>query len=356
MRSGNFRGANLQNARLLNANLERAIFDGADLRKCDLANSNLRGASLRGSYLDHADLEMANLRNAELNRADLKSTNLLGADLQNAHLTDANLGNANLTGAKLEAALLEGTFFKDAVMSNARVYTFREHVDASGNRVDIRSDLSQVRFLTQDQLETMEGDSGAILPEGLYYPRHWTRYAPNTDKTEPAKDALTPTPESATSVALLAQASFLIATAPAAADTARFSALQIEDAVSRFHKAVEKNHTEEGDLLHAVARVFKSLADTIEAADADQTKIATLEATIAAQQAEIERLTGLLANAPTARQQIIVGALGAAGGVALTSGAGYIFGPEGQQIITNLIDLIRGGGGAPPTLPPSIGT
>jgi uncharacterized protein YjbI with pentapeptide repeats len=92
----------------------------------------------------HRDVVNAVLRRAsELARAPFKGANLRGASLLGADLRGANLRMADVTGADLRAA------------------------NACG--VDLRETL----FLSQSQLEAMDGDAETRLPSLRNRPTHW---------------------------------------------------------------------------------------------------------------------------------------------------------------------------------------
>jgi uncharacterized protein YjbI with pentapeptide repeats len=76
---------------------ENAIFEGADLRKIDLANAQLQGA----------DLLRANLQSAQLQHANLDGSNLFQAKLQLASFDTAKADGANLAEAELQGAWLQ---------------------------------------------------------------------------------------------------------------------------------------------------------------------------------------------------------------------------------------------------------
>lgn len=123
---------------LLDFNAVFAAQGGREGSRIELAGYNLRNANLRG-----AKLVTANLRNADLLSANLQSANLFGADL----------GRANLRGA-IVTTVNSGSGKHDL---GEPAYT----------------DLSGVRILTQEQLDTMVGDTGVILPQDLHHPAHW---------------------------------------------------------------------------------------------------------------------------------------------------------------------------------------
>ena len=96
---------------LRDAELDRFIFNhanlsGVNLSGVNLSGANLSGANLLGANLSGANLERANLSGAELGETNLERANLLGADLERANLERAYLGQANLTGANLERVKL----------------------------------------------------------------------------------------------------------------------------------------------------------------------------------------------------------------------------------------------------------
>ncbi len=113
---------------------EKAVFNGADLRKVNLENAHLEGASfyqtkLQDAQMYHANLEGADFYqahlagasfgDAELGRANLHYADLEGAYLYNAGLQGVKFNQAKLSGATLEKARLEGATFDQAEASGA---------------------------------------------------------------------------------------------------------------------------------------------------------------------------------------------------------------------------------------------
>lgn len=99
-------------------------------------------------------------------RLNLSETYLQGADLSNAHLEGGNLRrarlqNANLGGAHLQGANLQGARFEDANLQGARL---------GGAHLEAALDL------TQEQINSADGDETTVLPEylNLKRPAHWT--------------------------------------------------------------------------------------------------------------------------------------------------------------------------------------
>jgi len=121
--------------------------------------------------LERRDYQEEDLRNADLREAFLVGLDLRWARLEGAVLTRARLEGAVLRGARLEGAVLWGVKMTDVVVQYASV---------------IGASLSQVRNLTQEQLNQMYGDSETDLPEtDLTPPTHW----PSTPIPEDQYDA-----------------------------------------------------------------------------------------------------------------------------------------------------------------------
>ena len=74
--------------------LGKVSIPGALLYGANLSNAYLRGANLSGAYLT------ANLRGAILTEANLSGATLDAANLNGAYLRDANLSGASLTDVK----------------------------------------------------------------------------------------------------------------------------------------------------------------------------------------------------------------------------------------------------------------
>jgi hypothetical protein len=146
-RSGVSRG-DLSAALLAGAELTRANLSGAELTRANLSGADLDGADLSGAGLFGADLS-----GAELEGANLSGAVLIGADLPGAELSRADLPGAVLIGADLSGAGLDGA-------------------DLSGANLD-EADLREIPDLTQEQLNSADGDAETRLPDGLQRPVHW---------------------------------------------------------------------------------------------------------------------------------------------------------------------------------------
>ena len=92
--------------------VEKAVAEGADLRRAYLRRADLRGVNLSGANLRGANLIDADLYGADLRSANLIGANLSGADLSGANLSGVDLRDADLTGADLTGAV--GFRFEDA--------------------------------------------------------------------------------------------------------------------------------------------------------------------------------------------------------------------------------------------------
>lgn len=164
--------ANLQNIDLARIDLEKAQMrsvrlDDSDLTDALLFSAELSEANLNGTTLIRTHLSFANLENASLMLADLTDAKLFGANLTNSNFAATVLDNADLREAKLEGAM-----FNSAGMRGAQVSTTKPLSSHMGMGRPI-CDLRNVRGLTQEQVDTMSGDSGTLLPEHLKHPAHW---------------------------------------------------------------------------------------------------------------------------------------------------------------------------------------
>jgi uncharacterized protein YjbI with pentapeptide repeats len=118
--------------------MQSALLDKSDFRRCDIEGADMRGASFRGANFSHANLKGANfdplLFGAEgahqrfspchfeesiLRYANFESANLKNAVFKGADLTYANFKGANLRGADFEGAVITGVVFEGADMSES---------------------------------------------------------------------------------------------------------------------------------------------------------------------------------------------------------------------------------------------
>ena len=159
-------------------------YERFDLEGAYLVGADLRGANLRGANLGKANLGKANLEGADLGKANLEGADLEGADLEGAILGGANLRGADLGKADLRGAILGGAILGGANLGKANVKS------VLGTNNDDKTDftnLSNTVALTQAQLDSMDGDSGTIIPNRLTCPAHWPDIDPSPLVPEPVQ-------------------------------------------------------------------------------------------------------------------------------------------------------------------------
>ncbi|MEM0996694.1 MAG: pentapeptide repeat-containing protein [Bacteroidota bacterium] len=106
--------AKLPGAMLRRTDLRWAEINGADLAGANLNGANLRDAKLRGTRLTDAFAQWSFADRALLNGADLRRTDFLGADMVQTSLRGCDLREANLMAVVLTDALLGGAELTDA--------------------------------------------------------------------------------------------------------------------------------------------------------------------------------------------------------------------------------------------------
>jgi uncharacterized protein YjbI with pentapeptide repeats len=123
------------------ANGYRAKFCEADLREIDFHMAMLAGA---------------NFTKAKLQKAQLPYANLTRANFSEAQLQNANLDNAMLHLTILHKAILDGTSLQNAMLYQAKLQGV---------------DLSNVKGLTQNQINMACLNKHTKLPQGLSRPK-----------------------------------------------------------------------------------------------------------------------------------------------------------------------------------------
>ncbi|MGI5519342.1 pentapeptide repeat-containing protein [Micromonospora sp. CA-259024] len=138
-----------------------------------LKATNLAGAALLQGRVDGLHFEGSNLRGADfvqakaikgvvLSECDLRAANLSGAHLPVSHLADSDLRGALIRWVDLRGSLLNGSDLRGAVLRGSNLK------DATLCETDLRGvDLSEVKGLTNSQLEDAITDKCTILPDYL---------------------------------------------------------------------------------------------------------------------------------------------------------------------------------------------
>ncbi len=104
------------------------------------------------------DLRGANLEFGYLKRAILSDTHFEGANLSDAHLERAYGPGAHFDKADLRGAHLEWAYLAYATFSKAQVQG---------------ADLRNTILLTQEQINSADGDQKTLLPAGIQRPIRW---------------------------------------------------------------------------------------------------------------------------------------------------------------------------------------
>ncbi len=114
---------NSKSCDLTNKDAGYLIFNGLDLRHCNLENVGFFGAELMG-----ANLSGTNMKNSYLNLARIENANFSRADLTNATIFQPIFSKTNFEGANLTNARMIGTL-GDVNMSNAIIKNGRFGLD-----------------------------------------------------------------------------------------------------------------------------------------------------------------------------------------------------------------------------------
>ena len=159
----------------------------------DLEGADIFAAFQRRGRIDEegeVQLEGVNLQNANLQLTNLSKTNLSRSNLQSSDLRFANLSSSRLKAASLRSARLNRAVEEYCRLGVGRIGTgenenlMRAEMEGADVRTIFESnerkagfphftDLSKTGSLSQEQLGSMIGDRGVILPEGLEYREHW---------------------------------------------------------------------------------------------------------------------------------------------------------------------------------------
>lgn len=160
-------------------NQDRINLKKADLRGAQIGQAGLRGAEMQDADLREADMTQSDLREANLQNVDLREADMIQAKLRRANLKHANISQTDLSQSDLRGALLSGAHMWKTKVFGADVSTdVYSDLEAHAPSLITHTDLSKTRQLTQEQLDSMKGDSGTILPKGLNRPMHWPEFIP----------------------------------------------------------------------------------------------------------------------------------------------------------------------------------
>ncbi len=169
----NFEGAKLSGSGFQSAKLSGANFELSELVRVSFHDADLSNTDFEKALASRADFSGANFTNARLSRAEFIRVDFSGSDLSGANMvkgdflrndfTGANLAGVDLTGANAPRAIFHEANLAGADFS--RVFLYYARFEGT--------DLSQVKGLTQDQLDDSCGDENTTLPPGLTMPARW---------------------------------------------------------------------------------------------------------------------------------------------------------------------------------------
>lgn len=160
---GEFDGSNLSGAHFRRAYLIRATGSGVNMSRATLSDAMLNQASLVASNMSNADF-----RGADMSDGTFTGSNFSGARFINTQASGADFSGAVFTLSEMDHADFEnakflGTYFHSAQFGHAFIGGAQfDDADLSG------ADLSEVRGLTQSQLDTACGNHDTRLPHGPF--------------------------------------------------------------------------------------------------------------------------------------------------------------------------------------------
>lgn len=283
-----------------------------------------------------------------------------GADLREADLRGAKLLGANLREANVTTVVYSGLGIND------------------GDKPEY-TDVSQTKGLSQPQLNSMKGDSGTIIPEGLERPEHW----PELEEALPElvdEDGITdgnhtePANQAANQIALQDQVSVILDAPVKHAAAAELLNDQLDSAILMFRAANQTNEQPDdlilverfSDKLREIRRVLDQPGEA--QAQALETRlpellaiIDNLRATIEDQAEQIETLKAQKTERTDFQRMrsafaISFGtALGAGTAATVISAGDALLGNYGASTVQQLRDAFGSFFGAtPPTPPPQL--
>jgi uncharacterized protein YjbI with pentapeptide repeats len=291
LEGADFHGANLQGANFEGANLYEAWFRTADLREVNFKKAELQGAEFAGANLAGADFSLARLYAAQLEGQDLRCLNFAGANLESIYFEGSDLREAKFEGANLREADLRGV--------NVRtVETSKLSATQSGY-----TDLSNIE-ITFEQIRTMIGDTGTILPDGMKHPDHWPVLEnDDTEVREETSSYVETTPTTASSPKsntkkTARQVTLILQTAVAAKSSASIAAANTQHLIEEFHRLHRnQNNPAEVIFLTGLKETFQRFEDVLEKDQSNSARIQELEELLKASKKQNKKLLKALNKA-----------------------------------------------------------
>ena len=264
---------------------------------------------------------------------------------------------------------LAGTNLKKSLLNHASVLTSFSNPSNKTKANAIYTDLSTTIGLTQNQLNTMIGDSGTIIPDHLTRPDHWEvlpwhregagQDDPETDDTfeDASHDAPTEKPRE-----YYQQLALNLTREPIrSASVLEAYGQQLATAAQMYRDANKVSQlADDRILVEQIGQMFGALSSTIQKQQADsaatieglETKIAELEKQLYQLRGELNAVKnsqsektpkepGFVANFSTNFAKGFGVTLGTGVAVGILDGATYIFG-DGEDIAQKLVDTFSG--------------
>ena len=143
----------------------RNIATGKTVPPINLDSINLARAVLDRGLFAHVNFSHSILLESSAHFADFQHADFRHSNLNGASFTSARFNHADLRGAEMI-----GTVFARTQLTGANV---RTTIVGDGVTLKVSTDLTRCKGLTQEQLDSMNGDVWTKIPENLVYPKHW---------------------------------------------------------------------------------------------------------------------------------------------------------------------------------------
>jgi uncharacterized protein YjbI with pentapeptide repeats len=179
-----FTRANLQRINAREGNFARALFRGAYCDHASFAEADISGAWFNGTRVNDASFHFARAREALFNGAQCDAAWFFDADLERAQFARASIKYASFSKSRLADAIffdakLSETRFQDAKLERA---SFRDADVMKAFLLGV--DLSQVKDITFQQINSAFGDDSARLPAGIERPKEWEKHYGSSENIE----------------------------------------------------------------------------------------------------------------------------------------------------------------------------